>query len=112
VEVDNAESRRLLEMRTLDSLKPKKTTKFLGKDSSEVGEGLILPGTMGAMKTFNSFIVSSSHPFLLSPILTYRRKPKVQERVAKLKSTKQHAYPRTSSWTRYSPASAATITGP
>lgn len=48
-------------------MKPKKTTKFLGKDSSELGEGLILPGTMGAMKTFNTFIVSLPTSYVFDP---------------------------------------------
>lgn len=58
IEVDNEESRRLLMLRTNESLKPKRTTKYLGKDSSEIGEGLIVPGTFAANKAFNSFIVS------------------------------------------------------
>ena len=54
--MENEEFRRLRGTKALDAIGPKKTTKFLG--ASEVDEGLILPGTMGAMKTFNTFIVS------------------------------------------------------
>jgi hypothetical protein len=57
VEVDNEESRRLLELRTLESLKPKRSTRFINEDTSALGTGVILPGTMGAMKTFGGFIV-------------------------------------------------------
>jgi transcription initiation factor TFIIF subunit beta len=69
VEVDNEESRRLLELRTLESLRPKLSTKFLSKDASELGTGFILPGTMGAMKTFGNFIVKTSllPPFSPTP---------------------------------------------
>ena len=111
VEVDNEESRRLLELRTLESLRPKLSTKFVNKDLSTLDQGLILPGTMGAMKTFGNFIVS----FFLTSLLQHsnsRRKPKVLAQVAGLNSARQHAYLKTSFWTRYSPVSVDTTTGP
>lgn len=59
IAVDNEESRYLLEMRTLEAMKPKLGTKFLNEDTSGVGTGFIQPGTVSAMNSMRGFIVST-----------------------------------------------------
>ena len=61
-EVENAESEKLRELKILESMRPKRSTKFIEDDPSTLGSGVILPGTIGAMKTFGSFIVRLSLP--------------------------------------------------
>ncbi|KAI9048098.1 hypothetical protein LZ554_007894 [Drepanopeziza brunnea f. sp. 'monogermtubi'] len=55
VAVDNQESQRILAERTLEAMRPKLHTKYI-KDEETLGVTFIQPGTMGAQKSFNSFI--------------------------------------------------------
>jgi transcription initiation factor TFIIF subunit beta len=60
VPVDNDESQRILSMRTLEAMKPKMHTKFLGaEDVTSVGGGFIQPGTIAAQNQWDAFIVSA-----------------------------------------------------
>ncbi|TVY85447.1 Transcription initiation factor IIF subunit beta [Lachnellula suecica] len=57
IAVDNEESQRLLSMRTLEAMRPKMHTKFLGsEDVTSVGGGFIQPGTIAAQNQWDAFI--------------------------------------------------------
>jgi hypothetical protein len=65
IAVENAESERLIALRTLEAMRPKKFTKFINEDLSTADKGFIQPGTINAQNAFGDFIVCS-FPLLLS----------------------------------------------
>ncbi|TVY29792.1 Transcription initiation factor IIF subunit beta [Lachnellula hyalina] len=57
IPIDNPESQRLLSARTLEAMRPKMHTKFLGaEDVSSVGSGFIQPGSIAAQNQWDAFI--------------------------------------------------------
>ncbi|POS84331.1 hypothetical protein EPUL_002413 [Erysiphe pulchra] len=56
VVVHNEEASRLLAMRTIEAMKPKRHTKFLNQDFSITRKGFIQPGSISAQNTFSGFI--------------------------------------------------------
>ncbi|PMD56549.1 uncharacterized protein K444DRAFT_694164 [Hyaloscypha bicolor E] len=56
IAVENAESERLIAMRTLEAMRPKKFTKFINEDLSVTSKDFIQPGTISAQNAFQTFI--------------------------------------------------------
>ncbi|PMD26592.1 hypothetical protein NA56DRAFT_654403 [Hyaloscypha hepaticicola] len=56
IAVDNPETERLLAMRTLEAMRPKKFTKFINEDLSVISSDFIQPGTISAQNAFQTFI--------------------------------------------------------
>ncbi|RKF77512.1 Transcription initiation factor IIF subunit beta [Golovinomyces cichoracearum] len=62
IAVHNEEAERLLALRTIEAMKPKRHTTFLNQDISVTGKGFIQPGSISAQNSFSGFIVRAICP--------------------------------------------------
>lgn len=56
IAVENEETNRILEERTLEAMRPKKHTKYIEEDVNGLSAGYIQAGSLGAVSSFSSFI--------------------------------------------------------
>lgn len=111
IAVLNEESERILAQHTIEAMRPKAKTKYVGAGSASRSNNFYQPGTVQAQAAFGGFIVRTPSGIFQERLLIIIRKILVTPRARNLWRQKLLEYLRMSFWTRYLHALGSIITG-